>query len=49
MTDKGRVSVTVSIGLASLSSGDSGKSWIARADAALYEARGGRNFRARGP
>jgi diguanylate cyclase len=43
-TDKGKVSVTVSIGLASLSSGDTGKSWLSRADAALYEAKGsGRN------
>ncbi len=41
MTDKGKVSVTVSVGLSSLASGDSGKSWIARADAALYEAKGG--------
>ncbi|HEY5373012.1 MAG TPA: GGDEF domain-containing protein [Polyangiaceae bacterium] len=43
-TDKGKVQVTVSIGLSSLSSGDTGKSWLARADAALYEAKGsGRN------
>jgi diguanylate cyclase len=41
---KGKISVTVSIGLASLSSGDTGASWLARADAALYEAKGsGRN------
>jgi diguanylate cyclase len=43
-TDKGKVQVTVSIGLSSLSTGDTGKSWLARADAALYEAKGsGRN------
>ncbi|MEP7048834.1 MAG: GGDEF domain-containing protein [Pseudomonadota bacterium] len=41
VTDKGKVSVTVSVGLSSLASGDSGKSWVARADAALYEAKGG--------
>ncbi|MEO7033386.1 MAG: GGDEF domain-containing protein [Polyangiaceae bacterium] len=40
-TDKGKVSVTVSVGLSSLASGDSGASWLARADAALYEAKGG--------
>jgi len=38
---KGQVQVTVSIGLACLSSGDTGASWLARADAALYEAKGG--------
>jgi diguanylate cyclase len=38
------IQVTVSIGLASLCSGDAGVSWLARADAALYEAKGsGRN------
>jgi diguanylate cyclase len=43
-TNKGKIQCTVSIGLASLSSGDTGKSWLARADAALYEAKGsGRN------
>jgi diguanylate cyclase len=43
-TDKGTIQVTVSIGLASLSTGDTGKSWLARADSALYEAKGaGRN------
>ncbi len=43
-TGKGKVQVTVSIGLACLSSGDTGASWLARADAALYEAKGsGRN------
>ncbi len=43
-TPKGKIQCTVSIGLASLSSGDSGNSWLARADAALYEAKGaGRN------
>ncbi len=43
-TDKGKVQVTVSVGLCSLSSGDTGKTWLARADAALYEAKGsGRN------
>jgi diguanylate cyclase len=41
---KGKITVTVSIGLASLASGDTGQSWLARADAALYEAKGaGRN------
>jgi diguanylate cyclase len=41
---KGKIPVTVSIGLACLSSGDTGASWLARADAALYEAKGeGRN------
>jgi len=39
-----KIKITVSIGLASLSSGDAGISWLARADAALYEAKGsGRN------
>ncbi|MET0795341.1 MAG: GGDEF domain-containing protein [Polyangiaceae bacterium] len=43
-TGKSKIQVTVSIGLASLSSGDAGVSWLARADAALYEAKGsGRN------
>jgi diguanylate cyclase len=43
-TGKGKIRITVSIGLASLSSGDTGGSWLARADAALYEAKGaGRN------
>jgi diguanylate cyclase len=43
-TGKGKIAVTVSIGLASLASGDTGASWLARADAALYEAKGaGRN------
>jgi diguanylate cyclase len=43
-TSKGKISCTVSIGLASLASGDTGKSWLARADSALYEAKGsGRN------
>ena len=40
-TGKGKIQITVSIGLASLSSGDTGASWLARADAALYEAKGG--------
>jgi len=41
---KGKIQITVSIGLASLASGDSGHSWLARADAALYEAKSaGRN------
>jgi len=39
-TGKGKLHVTVSIGLASLCTGDSGASWLARADAALYEAKG---------
>jgi diguanylate cyclase len=39
-----KVQIAVSIGVASLSSGDAGASWLARADAALYEAKGsGRN------
>jgi diguanylate cyclase len=43
-TGKGKIHITVSIGLASLASGDTGGSWLARADAALYEAKGaGRN------
>ena len=43
-TGKGKIQITVSIGLASLASGDTGASWLARADAALYEAKGaGRN------
>jgi len=37
---KGKIQVTVSIGLASLAPGDTGASWLARADAALYEAKG---------
>jgi len=40
-TGKGKIQLTVSIGLASLSSGDTGATWLARADAALYEAKGG--------
>ena len=41
---KGKIPVAVSIGLASLSAGDTGSSWLSRADAALYEAKGdGRN------
>ena len=40
-TGKGKLNITVSIGLASLASGDTGASWLARADAALYEAKGG--------
>jgi len=43
-TGKGKIQITVSIGLASLSSGDTGSSWLSRADAALYEAKdAGRN------
>ena len=43
-TGKGKIHITVSIGLASLASGDTGGSWLARADAALYEAKSaGRN------
>ncbi len=43
-TVKGPLSVTISIGISCLGEGDSGKSWIARADAALYESKaGGRN------
>jgi diguanylate cyclase len=37
---RGKIQVTVSIGLAALASGDTGASWLARADAALYEAKG---------
>jgi diguanylate cyclase len=38
------ISVTISIGISSLAEGDASKSWLARADAALYEAKaGGRN------
>jgi diguanylate cyclase len=40
-TGKGKTQITVSIGVASLASGDTGASWLARADAALYEAKGG--------
>ncbi|HEY0464178.1 MAG TPA: GGDEF domain-containing protein, partial [Polyangiaceae bacterium] len=43
-TGQGKIQITVSIGLASLAAGDTGGSWLARADAALYEAKGaGRN------
>jgi diguanylate cyclase len=43
-TGKGKLNITVSIGLASWATGDTGASWLARADAALYEAKGdGRN------
>lgn len=43
-TGKGKIHISVSIGLASLASGDTGHSWLARADAALYEAKSaGRN------
>jgi diguanylate cyclase (GGDEF)-like protein len=43
-TGKTKLKITASIGLASLASGDSGKSWLERADSALYEAKnGGRN------
>jgi diguanylate cyclase len=37
---RGKIQVTVSIGLAALAAGDTGASWLARADAALYEAKG---------
>lgn len=41
---KGTLKVTISIGISSLAEGDSGKSWLSRADAALYEAKAsGRN------
>jgi len=41
---KGPFTVTISVGISSLAEGDTGKSWLARADAALYEAKaGGRN------
>lgn len=40
----GALSVTISIGISSLAEGDTGKTWLARADAALYEAKAsGRN------
>jgi diguanylate cyclase (GGDEF)-like protein len=43
-SSKGKIQVTASIGLACWSSGDTGQTWMARADAALYEAKGeGRN------
>jgi diguanylate cyclase (GGDEF)-like protein len=43
-TGKSKLKITASIGLASLASGDSGKTWLERADSALYEAKnGGRN------
>jgi diguanylate cyclase (GGDEF)-like protein len=41
---KGPFKATISIGISSLAEGDTGKSWLARADAALYEAKAsGRN------
>ena len=41
---KGMVKVTISVGISSLAEGDTGKSWLTRADAALYEAKAnGRN------
>jgi diguanylate cyclase len=41
---KGQFTVTISVGISSLAEGDTGKSWLARADAALYEAKAnGRN------
>ncbi|MFZ5890184.1 MAG: GGDEF domain-containing protein [Myxococcota bacterium] len=41
---KGALKVTISIGISSLAEGDSGKTWLSRADAALYEAKArGRN------
>lgn len=40
----GVLQVTISIGISCLGSGDSGKSWLSRADASLYEAKAaGRN------
>ncbi len=43
-TSAGKLCVTISVGISCLAEGDSGKSWIARADAALYEAKAhGRN------
>ncbi|MGC4091565.1 MAG: GGDEF domain-containing protein [Polyangiaceae bacterium] len=43
-TAKGPLKVTISTGISSLAEGDSGKSWLSRADAALYEAKAsGRN------
>ena len=46
-TSKGKIQVTVSVGLASLAAGDTGVSWLARADAALYEAKGAGRDRVR--
>ena len=43
-TAKGQIKATVSIGISCLAEGDSGKSWLSRADSALYEAKAsGRN------
>jgi diguanylate cyclase (GGDEF)-like protein len=43
-TAKGPLKATVSIGISCLAEGDSGKSWLSRADASLYEAKAaGRN------
>lgn len=40
----GSLKVTISVGISSLAEGDTGKTWLARADAALYEAKAsGRN------
>jgi diguanylate cyclase len=40
----GPFGITISIGISSLAEGDTGKTWLARADAALYEAKAsGRN------
>jgi diguanylate cyclase (GGDEF)-like protein len=41
---RGQLRVTISVGISCLASGDDAKSWLARADAALYEAKAcGRN------
>ena len=41
---RGTLKVTISVGISSLAEGDTGKSWLSRADAALYEAKAkGRN------
>lgn len=41
---EGAIRVTISVGISCLTAGDDGKSWLARADAALYEAKArGRN------
>jgi len=41
---KGALKVTISVGISSLAEGDNGKTWLSRADAALYEAKAkGRN------
>jgi diguanylate cyclase len=44
LSPKTKVQITISVGMSCLAEGDNGKSWLARADAALYEAKAqGRN------